>query len=410
MGVERDYTDEVYARLIAQIEEIKKANWNPVSDFIGDIFIGLGQILHIFKSDGGLTSVKKFQALMIDKADMTEDQLKKIFEEVKKVDKKDSKDIETINQRSQVHRDKMRAMSEMIHPNLKMESVSFIKQECEGYNKQLKDCDKTLKKLYDNNLNEKLKDIKVKAGKNCLSSVLNAFVDIVSLPVKWTTALVTKGPIGLGEAFASDTWGLINDVFAVGGSLGGLGGAVIVQAFYASGWPSAYAVESTVSDMNLEKYATADGLTDVLEANGSPEWMIKGSKNTDDLKTLIDIGDYVDNLKNKDKYEDMMKTFEKLKENSAIWQGFKKSKKYASSLKKIYKVASTGIYDLYEGKGGSETVSDVVANGIDQYVGKIGKKGSLINEFGTTIDTVFDGIDNIDDLIHMHVFEPIDVH
>lgn len=251
----RDYSEEVYQRLIKQIEEIKNETINPVTDFLGDFFKYICKFCNFIDKQ----EIENYQKEVMDMTNMKKNDVKKIFKKVEQVNIEYSKNFEELNKSQQKYALKLQMLGEMISPNFNMESADTIRKRCQTLNKEIKDSEKKLAEIYDKELDKALKREGFDALKNTVGGVVDMATTVFTLPHDLIDAYLTGGPVKMNQELASETWGLINSVFDVGSNLGALA-AVGLGVTVASGRGK----ERMLTE--AEKYEGVEGLADALKA------------------------------------------------------------------------------------------------------------------------------------------------
>ncbi len=283
----RDFTEATKERLSKEIDDINKKTWNPVTDFIGDVFMYGGKWLGILSLNDDMSNVESYQRRVLDMTDMTKKELKKIFEDVYAVDKDYKGKFSTLNEREKIYNSKLQALYSMLQPNFSICDAKKIKSMVSDYNAQLKSVDGKINKDFEAELDWAAKQAALENTKGLFGGVLKTVIDVVTLPVSMVKNVAT----GNWGGIFTDTWSLIDDVFAVGSNLVGittLGLGYGISALTGSNETKNLAISYG------EAYGGATGLTDALEAdekingeNPVTSLFLKGSKFMDSASAAV---------------------------------------------------------------------------------------------------------------------------
>lgn len=205
----------------------------------------------------------------------------------------------------------MASLSSLIEPEVSLPSAQEIKRICSKANGELKKADTEIDALYQTTLQGVQKDVLLSALKGTAGSIIGMETTLLAMPAKMIKNLATGGPVKMAAGAASDTWGLINSVFAVGSGAVAISMVGIGEAFVKGSGKTKYR-ELFLEE--AEKYSKVEGLADAIIA-GSGE-----SKTTKAIKSASN-------------------TFEDASNVTGV-------------LKHIYRYAETG-FDAYEA-GGTE--------------------------------------------------------
>ena len=368
----RDYSDKKREQLKKEIDNINNETWNPVTDGIGDALLWLGKIAHILDLKKNIQGVSSYQKSILDMNDMKKKDIDKIFENVKKTDGHYSGEIKKITGRVEDYNTKIERLIEMIHPeNLTLEPAAQIKKELSDINRKLKEKDENIDKSYKKELDNVSKDMKKRVLQNVVSSFVSPVVDVVSMPAKMIAHVAT----GNYKGIISDTWGLINDVFSVGGNLVALG----ALGLYSLPFKYNSSQKERLLD-NMESYTGTTGLADTLEAKEKTEGKdptINKIKNASQVIDTVDdaygiVGDAKKILNNplelKDngtKHNVLMKKdmLENYQKDYRKWQKFYNKYEIESikvnKVKRAYKYLESG-YNIYKDDGNAENIGGYV--------------------------------------------------
>ena len=82
----RDYTAATQQELLALVREVESEKWCDITDWVGDRFIGLRQLVGELNIDRYLSRMNQYHKAVIDKNNATEADINAIFDEVYAVD------------------------------------------------------------------------------------------------------------------------------------------------------------------------------------------------------------------------------------------------------------------------------------------------------------------------------------
>lgn len=294
----RDFTEETKQRLCDEIDDINKKTWSPVTDFLGDLFLYGGKWIGVLSLNDDMSNVTAYQRSVLDMTDMTKKDLKKIFEDVYNIDKEYRDNFEGVFNNENKYNARVEYMASLLKPNFSICSAAEIRKGIKPYNDALKATSKELNETFKKEVDWAAKQAALKSAKGILTGIFKAGVDIVCLPGNMIKNIVTGNYVGL----FTDTWDIINDVFAVGGNLVGL---AAVGLGYAIGGltDSTKVIHEAVK--SSEAYGGVSGLTEVLEAEeklngegGMTTILRKGSHTIDTVSAgcslVKDMKDFLD--------------------------------------------------------------------------------------------------------------------
>lgn len=303
----RDYSDEAYQKMINQIKEINDEQIDGVRDAIGDLGLHIGKWTGLIKTE----DTEAYRKKMLDMNNITVDKLDKIFKKVKSTDKRKAKTVKKLGERQKEYNSKLASLSSLIEPEVSLPSVEEIQRICSKANGELKKADTEIDADYQKALKGMQKDVLLSALKGTTGSIVGTGAALLSMPKKMVKNFASGGPVKMAAGAASDTWGLINSVFAVGSGAVAIAAIGIGEVFVKGTGNTKYR-ELFLEE--AEKYSKVEGLADAIIA-GSGE-----SKTTKAIKTASN-------------------TFEDATNATGV-------------LKHIYRYAETG-FDAYEA-GGTE--------------------------------------------------------
>ncbi len=295
----RDFTEATKEKLSKEIDDINKKTWSPVTDAIGDTFMYAGKWLGILSLDDDMSNVESYQRNVLDMTDMTKKELNAIFDEVYGIDKDFKGYFANFNERENTYNSKLQTLYGMIKPNFTICDAKTIKSMVGKYNERLKDVDGKINKDFEKEIDWAAKEAALNSVKGLAGGVLKTVVDIAVLPVSMIKNVATGNYGGI----FTDTWSLVDDVFAVGSNLVGL--TSLGLGYFIS------ACTGNKQQKNLaakygEAYGGVTGLTGTLEAeekiNGKnliTSFMLKGSKWIDTASAAVglfgDVKGFLDN-------------------------------------------------------------------------------------------------------------------
>mgnify|MGYP000011146226 FL=1 len=297
----RRYNDEAYQRLTKQIDKINDETMCGFTDMLGDLVLHMGKWSGIIQTSNS----ERYQKEMLDMNNTTKNQLKKMFENAHKEDLRYSKKIKEIEERQKYYIDKLKVMSDLIKPGMKISS-SEIRQSCSNINEKLRRSDQTVKKNYVKWLKEAENEVAKESLQNIVGDVAGGAIIIGTAPARWLGALYTKGIEGMGVEVIKDTWGLINDVYSLGSHMGALATVGIGKITGDNINMRQTALE------NAEAYKDVEGFADAIDANGEGGAVISTIKEVaqtaDSVSAVTDIVDGVSNIFDKDSWEQILYT------------------------------------------------------------------------------------------------------
>lgn len=287
--MERDFTEATKQRLMAEIDDINKSTWSPVTDAIGDAISYAGKWLGIISLKDDMSNVESYQRKVLDMTDMTKNELEQIFEDVYCIDKEFKENFEEIAENEIAYNNRLKFLFEVIKPNLSICSAATIRNEIAVYNEKLRTTSDKTNATFEKEVAWAAKQAALEATKGTVNSLLKGAVDVVLLPGNMVKNVVTGKWIGI----LTDTWDIINDVFAFGTNICGL--AAIGLGYAISG------ISGSTEHKNFflnygEAYAGASGLTDLIKAEeeikgeGSfPQGMLELSETIDAASSAYDL-------------------------------------------------------------------------------------------------------------------------
>ena len=256
----RDFTEATKQRLSSEIDDINKSTWSPVTDAIGDVISYAGKWLGIISLKDDMSNVESYQRTVLDMTDMTKKELEQIFEDVYDIDKEFKGKFSEIIENEIAYNDRLKFLLDLIKPNFSICSAATIRTDIFVYDEKLRNTSNKANTTFEKEVDWAAKQAALEATKGTISSIFKTAVDIVCLPANMIKNIATGNPIGI----ATDTWDIIDDVFAVGSNLGGLAS---LGLGYAIGGISGNTKVIHESVKYSEAYGGASGLTDALKAD-----------------------------------------------------------------------------------------------------------------------------------------------
>ena len=255
----RDFTEATKQSLSGEIDDINKSSWSPVTDAIGDAVSYAGKWLGVISLKDDMSNVESYQRTVLDMTDMTKKELEQIFADIYDIDKEFKGKFAEIVENEIAYNDRLKFLFDLIKPNFSICSAATIRKDIGAYDEKLRATSNKTNATFEKEVDWAAKQAALEATKGTISSLFKAAVDIVCLPASMIKNLVTGNYIGV----ATDTWNIIDDVFAVGGNLAGLASLGIG---YAIGGISGNTKVIHESVKYSDAYGGASGLTDVLKA------------------------------------------------------------------------------------------------------------------------------------------------
>lgn len=255
----RDFTEATKQRLSSEIEDINKSTWSPVTDAIGDAISYAGKWLGILSIRDDMSNVESYQRKVLDMTDMTKKQLNQIFEDVYEVDKEYGRKFEEIVENEIAYNSRLKAILELIKPNFSICSAATIQKNIGAYDEQLRYTSDITNATFEEEVDWAARQAALEATKGTANSIVRTIIDVVCLPASMIKNVVTGNFIGI----ATDTWDIIDDVFAIGSNLVGLAS---LGLGYAIGGIFGNTKVIHESVKYSEAYGGASGLTDTLKA------------------------------------------------------------------------------------------------------------------------------------------------
>lgn len=255
----RDFTEATKQRLSGEIDDINKSTWSPVTDAIGDVISYAGKWLGIISLKDDMSNVESYQRTVLDMTNTTKKELEQIFEDVYALDKEFKGKFAEIVENETAYNDRLKYLFGIIKPNFNICSAATIKKDIGAYDNKLKATSAKTNATFEKEVDWAAKQAALEATKGTISSIFKAAVDLVCLPASMIKNIVTGNPLGI----FTDTWNLVDDVFAVGGNLVGLASLGIG---YAIGGITGNTKVIHESVKYSEAYGGVSGLTEVLEA------------------------------------------------------------------------------------------------------------------------------------------------
>lgn len=255
----RDFTQATKQRLENEIDDINKSTWSPVTDAIGDVLSYAGKWLGIISLKDDMSNVESYQRTVLDMTNTTKKELEQIFEDVYEIDREYKGNFAVITENVTAYNDRLKCLSGKINPNFSICDAATISKDIGVYNDKLRATSNKVNSIFEKEIDWAAKQAALEATKGTISGIFKTAVDIVCLPASMIKNIVTHNYIGI----ATDTWNLIDDVFAVGGNLVGL---TIVGIGYGIGALTGNTKVKNEAVKYSETYGGASGLTDVLEA------------------------------------------------------------------------------------------------------------------------------------------------
>lgn len=279
----RDYTDATKKRLLKQIQEIENEKWCGVTDFIGDVVTKVGKWTGLVSVKDDMSNIKSYHKKVLDSYNTTKGELNRIFKEVYEVDDDYKPKFEALTTRQSTYNNKIQILANMLQPNFSIPSAANIKSQLADINKELKAADKKINKTYKSELDFAAKEAAKNSAWGFFKGIVNVGVDIIAMPLTMAKNIFTGNWAGI----VADVWRLIGDTLSVAGNLSGT--LTIFTLAFGSTYNKEYWLKET------EKYAGAKNMTDLLKADGAPDWLLKFSGGLDTAADLVNI---VSDIKN----------------------------------------------------------------------------------------------------------------
>ncbi len=283
----RDFTEATKEKLSKEIDDINKKTWHPVTDAIGDAFMYAGKWLGILSLNDDMSNVESYQRNVLDMTDMTKKELSDIFDAVYGIDSDFKTYFANFNEHETTYNSKLQTLYSMIQPNFTICDAKTIKSMVGKYNDALKDVDGKINKDFEKELDWAAKEAALDSAKGLVGGVLKMVVDIAVLPVSMIKNVATGNFAGI----FTDTWSLVDDVFAVGSNLVGLASLGIGYGISAC---TGNKQQKHLAVKYGEAYGGASGLTDTLEAeeeingkSGVTTFMLNTSKTIDGVSAAV---------------------------------------------------------------------------------------------------------------------------
>ena len=256
----RDFTEATKQRLSDEIDDINKSTWTPVTDFLGDVVLYGGKWIGVLSINDDMSNVESYQRKVLDMTDMTKKELTQIFEDVYAIDKEYSGNFTEITENEQVYNERLAYLFGVIQPNFSICSAAEIRKGIASYNDKMKATSSKLNATFEKEVDWAAKQAALKSTKGTILGIFNLAVDIVCLPANMIKNIATGNFVGI----FTDTWSLIDDVFAVGSNLAGLAS---IGLGYAIGGITGNTKIKNEAVKYGEAYGGATGLTDALKAD-----------------------------------------------------------------------------------------------------------------------------------------------
>lgn len=279
----RDYTNATKKRLLKQIQEIENEKWCGVTDFIGDVVTKVGKWTGLVSVKDDMSNIKSYHKKVLDSYNTTKGELNRIFKEVYEVDDDYKPKFEALTTRQSTYNNKIQILANMLQPNFSIPSATNIKSQLADINKELKAADKKINKTYKSELDFAAKETAKNSAWGFFKGIVNVGVDIIAMPLTMAKNIFTGNWVGI----VADVWRLIGDTLSVAGNLSGT--FSIATLFFGSSYNKEHWLEDT------EGYAGASNMTDLLKADGAPDWLLKFSGGLDTAADLVNI---VSDIKN----------------------------------------------------------------------------------------------------------------
>lgn len=279
----RDYSDEAYQKMVNQIKEINEEQLFGFTDAMGDLGLHIGKWTGLIRTE----DTEAYRKRMLDMNNTTVEKLNQIFEKVKSIDASNAKTTKKLGERQEVYNSKLASLSNLIQPEVSLPSAEEIKRICSKANGTLKKADTDIDAHYQTTLKGMQKDVVLNTLKGTAGSIVGMGTTLLSMPAKMIKNLATGGPVKMATGAASDTWGLINSVFAVGSgavTIAAIGiGEVIVKGTGKTKYRELFLEEA-------EKYSKVEGMADAVIAGSGETKTTKAIKTASNVLDTIDTG------------------------------------------------------------------------------------------------------------------------
>lgn len=256
----RDFTQATKERLSNEIDDINKSTWSPVTDAIGDVLMYGGKWIGLISLNDDMSNVESYHRRVLDMTDTTKKELQQIFDDVYAVDREYKRHFEDLNERESVYNEKLKCLYERIKPNFTICDAQTIKALISDFDAKLKAIDSNINSNFEKELDWAAKQAAWESAKGAFSGILKGIVDIFTLPVSMVKNITTGNHLGI----FTDTWAIIDDVFAVGSNLVGLAS---LGLGYTVSFITGNNEQKHMAIQYGEAYGGASGLTEALEAD-----------------------------------------------------------------------------------------------------------------------------------------------
>lgn len=281
----RDFTNATKERLSNEIDDINKKEWCPVTDAIGDALRWLGKWGGIIALNEDMSNVRSYQRHVLDMTDMTKKELHKIFEKVYALDTEYQGFFSKLNKCEREYQGKIKGMCSCIQPGFSICDAETIRNTLKPYNAKLKAINAKIDKDFEKEVGWAAERAALKAVPNMVASCAKLVINVCTMPARLCKNLVTNR-----SAIFTDTWSLIDDVFAVGSTSAGLATLIIGTGIAAI--TNNKEIKNKAVTIS-EELSGAKGLTDYLEAEQKTF-----GKNNPSLSTVKRLSKGVDTASN----------------------------------------------------------------------------------------------------------------
>ncbi len=359
----RDFTEETKERLLNQIDEVNGETWSAFTDGLGDIALTVGKWLGLLDLKDDMSNVESYQKAILDKTDMTKNELNQIFENVYAVDTDFKGAFSEINEKEELYNSKLDALIGLINPNFQIASAKEIMAAVSSYNEQLEAIDQKIAETYIAEMDWAAKQALKDAGKNFLKGLGTMASGLAKLASGNAFGFVDEIN-GFFQLASSLETALNLGGYAISGSIADLRGDSLSEKLSSKQFFLDEALESSDNE----------GLADVLDDMG----MEGLSSAVEIIDTAVSIAECATNI-------DKFLSGKKIVENS---------KSYANTLSTSWKTIGTAakytaaIYDSVTGEG-LESLYKTIAK----------DKISLYKQAQSLSDTIQDGVEVVVDTV-----------
>ena len=322
----RDYSQEYYLELCAQIREINRTEFFFITDGIEDLWNTFSSWIGWLNIEDYVDNIEKYHKTVLDQHNTTEEKLKKIFENVRKIDMEYASVFNSTFLSLSEYTNAINEMCELIDPQKYAFDLTAIQERSHQLISNIREARIELKSNYNDMLTEMGLRIMGEAAVEFLVDIAGSAI----LLAKFMTQMATNPIVGVATG-----WEFINSVFMIGEDLFAIAGVPVTFLVTMITGDSESRLEGILYSEDMKD---AKRIADGMELdNGMPENVIQFVKILDsaaDTVALFNSGyEFVDGIDGVKKTGEITGYVKEVKDDTTLFKNIKNVYKYATAIK-----------------------------------------------------------------------------